>query len=397
MTVLALLLAMVMLLWAGVLLAFAGPLVARWREPVLRHPVLIVESDDWGAGPLSQADALTRLSGLLQHIRDRNGRPAVMTLGVVLEVPDGARIAASRFTEYHALALADERFEAVRMAMQAGIEAGVFAPQLHGQCHYWPPALLAAAQSEAVVRDWLAAPEPAATEALPSPLQSRWVDASDLPSRALPTAAIEQAVAAETAMYRAVLGRLPQVAVATTFIWGEAVEAAWAQSGIDVVITPGQRATCRDAAGRPGCVDASMLSGERSRAGQTYLVRDVYFEPSLGHLPQRLADGLKARTRQGRACLAETHRFNFLQAADASLAALEAGLHAALAACPHVRFLTPLELAHAIEKRDPAWIEGRLRRRLAVWRIRLDEVPRFRRMARLSGLALPLAWLGRSA
>lgn len=397
MTVLALLLAMVMLLWAGVLLAFAGPLVARWREPVLRHPVLIIESDDWGAGPLSQADALTRLSGLLQRIRDRNGRPAVMTLGIVLEVPDGARIAASRFTEYHALTLADERFEAVRAAMQAGIEAGVFAPQLHGQCHYWPPALLAAAQNETTVRDWLAAPEPAATEALPSPLQSRWVDASDLPSRALPTAAIEQAVAAETAMYRAVLGRLPQVAVATTFIWSEAVEAAWVQSGIDVVVTPGQRATCRDAAGRPGCVDASMLSGERSRAGQTYLVRDVYFEPSLGHLPQRLADGLRTRTRQGRACLVETHRFNFLQAADASLAALEAGLKAALAACPHVRFLTPLELAHAIEKRDPAWIEGRLRRRLAVWRVRLDEVPRFRRMARLSGLALPLAWLGRSA
>lgn len=397
MTVLALLLAMVMLLWAGVLLAFAGPLVARWREPVLRHPVLIVESDDWGAGPLSQADALTRLSGLLQRIRDRNGRPAVMTLGVVLEVPDGARIAASRFTEYHALTLADERFEAVRMAMQTGIEAGVFAPQLHGQCHYWPPALLAAAQNETAVRDWLAAPEPAATEALPSPLQSRWVDASDLPSRALPTAAIEQAVAAETATYQAILGRLPQVAVATTFIWSEAVEAAWAQSGIDVVVTPGQRATCRDAAGRPGCVDASMLSGERSRAGQTYLVRDVYFEPSLGHLPQRLADGLKARTRQGRACLVETHRFNFLQAADAGLAALEAGLSAALAACPNVRFLTPLELAHVIEKRDPAWIEGRLRRRLAVWRIRLDEVPRFRRMARLSGLALPLAWLGRSA
>ena len=397
MTVLALLLAMVMLLWAGVLLAFAGPLVARWREPVLRHPVLIVESDDWGAGPLPQADALARLSALLQRIRDRHGRPAVMTLGVVLEVPDGIRIAASRFTEYHALPLADERFEAVRAAMQAGIEAGVFVPQLHGQCHYWPAALLAAAQKDIAVRDWLATPEPAATEALPSPLQSRWVDASDLPSRALPNAAIEQAIAAETAAYRTVFGRLPQVAVATTFIWNEAVEAAWAQSGIDVVVTPGQRATCRDAAGRPGCLDASMLSGERSRVGQTYLVRDVYFEPTLGHAPQRLADGLKTRTRQGRACLVETHRFNFLQAADASLAALEAGLNAALAACPNVRFLTPLELAHAIEKQDPAWIEGRLRRRLAVWRIRLDEVPRFRRMARLSGLALPLAWLGRSA
>jgi hypothetical protein len=397
MTVLALLLAMLLLLWAGVLLAFAGPLAARWREPVLRYPVLIIESDDWGAGPLAQAGALTRLSTLLQGIRDRNGHPAVMTLGAVLEVPDGARIAASDCREYHALTLADECFKTIHAAMRAGIAAGVFVPQLHGQCHYWPAALLAAARKDAAVRDWLVASEPAATEALPSPLQSRWTDASSLPSQALPDEAVRQAVVAEVAAYRLAFDRLPQVAVATTFIWNDAVEAAWAQAGIDVVITPGRRATCRNAAGQPACVDASMLSGERSRAGQCYLVRDVYFEPSLGHAPQRMADGLTLRTRQGRACLVETHRFNFLQAEDASLAALEAGLNAAMTACPHVRFLTPYELAHAIERRDPAWIESRLRRRMAVWCARLDEIPRFRRMTRLSGLALPLAWLGRAA
>jgi len=72
-------------------------------------------------------------------------------------------------------------------------------------------------------------------------------------------------------------------------------------------------------------------------------------------------------------------------------------LNAAVAACPKVRFLTPLELAHAIQRRDPAWIESRLKPRLAAWRARLDEIPRFRRIARLSGLALPLAWLGHSA
>lgn len=397
MTVLALALAMLLLAWAGVLLAFAAPLAARWREPVLRQPVLIIESDDWGAGPLSQADALARLSALLQGIRDRSGRPAAMTLGVVLEVPDGARIAATGWSEYHALPLADARFETVRAAMQDGMRAGVFAPQLHGQCHYWPPAVLAAARHDDSVRAWLAAAEPAATEALPSPLQSRWVDASCLPSRALASEAIGRAVAAEGEAYQAVFGSPPRVAVATTFVWNDAVEAAWARAGIDIVITPGRRATCRDAAGAPACVDAAMLSGERSRAGQTYLLRDVYFEPSLGHMPQRLADGLKARTRQGRACLVETHRFNFLRAQDASLAALETGLSAALAACPDVRFLTSLELGQAIRRRDPAWIERRLRPRLAAWHARLDEIPRFRRIARVSGLALPLAWLGRAA
>lgn len=394
MAALALVLAALLLLWASVLLAFARPLAARWREPVLRHPVLVIESDDWGAGPLAQAEALPRLSAVLQGIRDRSGRPAVMSLGVILEIPDGPRIAASGCSEYHALPLTDARFDGVRAAIQSGIAAGVFAPQLHGQCHYWPPALMRAAQRDSAVRDWLTAPAPAATEGLPSPLQSRWVDASGLPSRALPADAIRQAVATEAQIYQTLFGAAPQVAVATTFVWTEAVEAAWAQVGIEAVVTPGCRATCRTAAGQPGCVDAAMLTGERSLAGQTYLVRDVYFEPALGHAPQRLLDGLRTRTRQGRACLAETHRFNFLQAPDASLATLETGLRDALARRPDLRFVTPLELARALRQRDPDWIETRLKLRLSAWRARLDEIPRFRRIAQLSGLALPLALLG---
>lgn len=394
MTMLALALAAILLLWAAILLAFAGPLAVRWREPVLRHPVLIIESDDWGAGPLAQADALTRLTATLQRTRDHSGRPALMTLGVILEVPDGPRIAATHCTEYHALPLTDPRFDALRAAIQSGIQAGVFAPQLHGQCHYWPPALLTAALHDSVVRDWLTAPDPASTEDLPSPLQSRWVDASSLPSHALSPGAIRQAVATEAADYQAVFGSAPKLAVATTFVWNDTVEAAWAQAGIETIITPGRRATCRNAAGHPGCVDATMLTGERSLAGQIYLVRDVYFEPALGHAPQRLVENLLKHTRQGRACLVETHRFNFLQALDDSLATLEAGLNAARTACPNLHFLPPLELVRAIQARDPDLIETRLTMRLAAWRARLDEIPRFRRLSRLSGLALPLALLG---
>lgn len=386
--------AAVLLLWAGVLFVYARPLAARWREPVFRHPVLAIESDDWGAGPLDQAVALDRLAETLSRVRDCRGRPALMTLGVILEVPDGPRIAAAGCARYHALPLTDARFDAVRAAMQGGIAAGVFAPQLHGLCHYWPPALLAAARHDEAVRAWLTAAEPAATEALPSPLQSRWVDASVLPSRPLADGDIRDAVSNEVSVYQRIFGHRPQVAVATTFVWTDAVEAAWARLGIEAVVTPGRRATCRDASGHPGCVDAAMLAGERSLAGAIYLVRDVFFEPALGHAPQRLADGLARRARQGRACLVETHRFNFLQQAEASLAALEAGLAAALAACPTLWFAAPVDIARAIRQRDPAWIETRLRPRLAAWRARLDEIPRFRRVARLTGLALPLALLG---
>lgn len=391
MTLLWLLPAGLACLWAGVLAAFARPLAARWREPVLKYPVLAIESDDWGAGPLAQADLLARLVACLQRVRDAAGRPAVMTLGVVMEVPDGARIAANGGARYHGMTLADPRFAEIRAALRTGIEAGVFVPQLHGQCHYWPDTVMAVAAREPAVRDWLASSEPAHTEALPSPVQSRWVDAASLPSKPLDDEAIRRAVAAEADAWRALFGEPPIVAVATTFVWTDAVEAAWRAAGVEAVITPGRRATCRDAQGQPACVDRTMLTGDVSSASQVYLVRDVYFEPVLGHGPQRLADGVAERARQGRACLAETHRFNFLDAPDASLATLEAGLNAARARCADLRFLSPRELARAIRQNDPAWIETRFGFRVRAWRARLAEIPRFARAARLTGLGWMLA------
>jgi len=387
---------LIMALWCGVLLAFARSLRARWREPVFRHPILVFESDDWGAGPLAQTEALRRIAGVLQAFRDSTGRHPVMTLGMVFEVPDTERMAHEGLEIYHARSLEEDCFSELRRVIQTGMASGVFAPQLHGQCHYWPQALLSAAKDDARVRAWLTGPGLPQTESLPSPLQSRWVDASHLPSRPLDAVQIEAAVKEEALNYHKLFGRPPQVAVATTFVWNDAVERAWKNAGVEAVIAPGRRATCRDVAGLPACVDRAMLTGDHSHAGQCYLVRDVYFEPALGHAPRRLADGLRQRTRQGRACLVETHRFNFLQAADASLATLQAGIAMCLAERPDLRFVTPLELAQAIRSGDAAVLETRFAVRLRAWLARLTEIPRFRRVARLTGLALPLSLLERA-
>ena len=65
-------------------LAFRTAIVAAWQEPILRAPVLILESDDWGYGPLEQANALTRICALysLQALSSREARftPSPMTV-----------------------------------------------------------------------------------------------------------------------------------------------------------------------------------------------------------------------------------------------------------------------------------------------------------------------------
>jgi hypothetical protein len=135
-----------------------------------------------------------------------------------------------------------------------------------------------------------------------------------------------------------------------------------------------------------------MLTGDVSDAGQRYLVRDVYFEPALGHAPEQLVSGLMVKTRQGRACLVEMHRFNFLERRDESLAALREAITQALARFTDLRFVTPLEIAHAIRGRNADLIETCSRLRFRAWLQRLTEIPRFRRLARITGFALPL-WL----
>ena len=392
----ALLVLLVIALWASVLLAFLRPLRARWREPVFRHPLLVLESDDWGAGPLTQTEALGEIAVALQEFRDGSGRHPVMTLGMIFEVPDCDRMAREQLAFYRACNLDNDVFSGLRQAIRSGLDARVFSAQLHGQCHYWPSALMQAATRDRQVRTWLMGPGLPHTESLPSHLQTRWVDASELPSRELDATEIALAAAREAASYRKVFGGNPQVAVATTFVWNGDVEQAWKEAGVEVVITPGRRATGRDARGEPACVDRLILTGERSAAGQCYLVRDVYFEPALGHSPQRLVDGLVERTRQGRACLVEIHRFNFLSQPNQSLEALRAGIRASLMRCPNLRFTTPLELAQAIRQENSALLERAFNRRVHAWLARLHEIPHFRRASTFTGLVIPLRFLERA-
>lgn len=371
---------------AGVLLYYRRGLVAAWREPVLRHPVLIIESDDWGAGPVeSQAAALQRLADLLCRHRDRAGRHPVMTLALVLAVPDGPAI--RRDGCYHARLLTEALFLPVRKAVERGRAAGVFALQLHGLEHYWPAALMAS--TDPAVWAWLKEETPERTEKLPSHLQSRWVDATSLPSRALALADVARAAAEEVRLFEQVFGVRPRVAVPPTFVWTEDVERAWAGQGIEFVVTPGLRSACRDATGLPAC-DTPPLHNGATGQGVAYIVRNDYFEPERGHRAERAVAALANRWRQGRACLLETHRSNFIGHASVTadaMAETDRLYTMAVAQIPGLRFLSTEELGRAMRQHDPIWIERRVLPRLRAWCARIRGMTRFWRLARLTGLA----------
>ena len=370
---------------ASVALAFAPVLRRLWREPVFRVPVLVFESDDWGAGPLVQAQGLERLCEVLARHRDAGGHPAVASLALVLAVPDGPAIAATG--RYARLRLDAAVLRPVLEALRRGRAEGLLAWQLHGLEHYWPAALMASA--DPAVQAWCRAPQPALTEALPSALQSRWVNAATLPARPHPDAEVAAAVADEVATYRELLGETPRIAVPPTFVWSEAVEREWARHGVAWLVTPGWRCTTRGAQGEAGGAEGAWFNGQRV-GGLRRLVRTGYFEPKKGRDAARALATLAEDRAQGRPSVLENHRDNFLQDEERSAHAwreLDALLAGALQRWPELRFLSTAELCAVIERADRDWLLGGWRERLPFYLQRLRRVRRLGKLMRWSGVA----------
>jgi len=387
-------LAAVLSAWIGLLLWFARPLVTLWHEPVFRDPVLILESDDWGPGPAEHAKVLLTVTELLREFGDREHRHPVMTLGILLAVPGGAASDSEGIPE---LTLLDPAFHPLVAALRAGVREGVFHLQLHGRSHYWPEALAAASRSDPAIARWLTGPDAWRHETLPAALQSRWAPEVGGKPFPIPDTVTRTAAEEEAMLFAACLGTPATVAVPTTFVWNPAVERGWAAAGIRGIVTPGRYFRHRGQFADPA--SAEMITNGTRSNGILYVVRDQYFEPFKGHTAVDGLRALEANTALGRPTLLEIHRANFLDPGllDVSLAAIRGLLREALGRHPDLRFLSTLELVEAVEAGAPGLIDQSFRRRLAAWCARVRTLPRFWRLARLTGLAFAIAGAQRLA
>ena len=383
----------VLVIWCGVLWYFRRALYARWQEPVFTQPIVIFESDDWGAGPSEQAESLSKVRATLERYVNRLGEHPVMTLGVILAVPIFESVSGfGNVSELKLVSLADDSQRAILAAMRKGVDSQVFSLQLHGFTHFNPRALAVAAASGGHRMFEKMESGLCWTETLPSELQSAWTDGSVLPSAPMSETEIQEVVGREEALWRRLFGTPPFVAVPTTFVWTEMVEKAWAAIGVQWLVTPGARYSRRDAAGRPGYVDKLMLNGSRGAGGLRYVVRDLYFEPGLGHSVDTLVEQVQKRAQVYRPALIEIHRFNFC-GPFAHLDALEKlgqALAHLLRVMPDLRFISTARLGEIMTHQDPDWLGVKLRVRIRALLYRLPEIPRFRRIAQVTGLSLPL-------
>lgn len=353
-------------------------------------PVLVIESDDWGPGFDGQTIALARLRDLLRSYRDSHGGPALMTLGVLLAAPDRPRMRHEGLQRYRCVTLADARYDRLCEEMRKGEAEGVFSLQLHGYEHFWPPALMARAQVDETVGRWLVDPDEPEIYALPSYLQSRWVDTSTLPTGPLPSTEAMSAAQAEVALYRDLFGVAPRVVVPPTFVWTEEVEQIWAGLGVEVVVTPGTRYPARGKDGGLVSDGAILCNGQHLCNGMVAAVRNGYYEPRLGHDVDEALRAFEGNVRCARPTLLESHGFNYVGEEDAGgLHGLADLLERLKERYPGIRFVSTVELMRELKEKSGNR-QVPLRSRLSIVAARLLAVWSLHRWRLLTGAGL---WL----
>lgn len=379
------------MLWIAILsIRYRDNFRLYWKEPIIDFPVLIFESDDWGPGSEVHADHLEEIASILLKYTDSDGRHPIMTLGVILAAPDTKKIKDSKYNTYYRRFLNDKTYAKIKNTMIKGVNIGVFDIQLHGLEHYWPSNLMAAVSQDPKVKDWLEGSTCPETEYLPTALQSRWIDSTQMPSSALNAEQIRQAIINEVAVFAETFGFKPNVVVPPTFIWDMTAEKAWQNSEIKFLVTPGRRYESRDQHGQPCSLGGSIYNGEHSSSGLIYIVRDEFFEPIQGHTAAKALTSLKRKTELGQPTLLEIHRLNFIHSEtqkENALSELDQCIAGAIAAYPNLKFLSTNQLA---EFYSTNILQPSIFKHIRYFFYRIWEHDTIRKWLFISGLFIPL-------
>ena len=130
------------LLVNGLLLAIYRREIGRlWREPVFRHPVLLVESDDWGPGPVEDAE----VSAFAKRAFEKQGMK-ILTSATVSNLKKSATNVTATITVggKSEQITVDRVISAVGIVggwlvgvVMIGVDAGSFWSQMQGGVEWW--------------------------------------------------------------------------------------------------------------------------------------------------------------------------------------------------------------------------------------------------------------------
>jgi len=281
-------------------------LIPGWRT---KRKIVVFESDDWGSLRLPSSEVwrvltgkgfgvenyYNRLDGLeteedlnvlfdiLLSFRDSYNNHPVFTANCLMANPDFKRISKENFHNYYFQLVTDtfaehKGCEKSFHLWRKGLEAGVFYPQFHGREHLnvelWMNALRNGDAEARLCFDfsfW------AHKTKFISAKRKHFLAAFDY-DRISEVKAILEIVKDGLSIFEKLLGYNSRSFVAPNYIWSDELESTLVDCGVFYI--QGQRKQLIPDPDHNGYYKKPHFTGQNNSLGQTYLVRNAYFEPA---------------------------------------------------------------------------------------------------------------------
>lgn len=353
--------------------------------------IVVIESDDWGTVRVSSKEAynhflknklpvnecpynsndmlesnedMERLYETLSSVKDTNGNPALLTANNIVANPDFEKIKASGYRQYYFEPFIEtyKRYPShgrVAQLYKEGIEKKMLMPQFHGREHVNVARWLKALQANDKAAHWAFEQNMFSVHAERNPkVVNEYMDALDADDKhelQSKPVIVEEGLQ----LFKQIWGFQSKSFIAPCYIWDASLEPTLAKAGIksiqgvaiqlQPVTSPGYQYKRK-----------YHYQGQRNKLGQHYLVRNVFFEPSVNpnfDWVDDCLDRIETAFRWKKPAIISVHRLNFMgglrpENREQNLALFSILLQEIIKRWPETEFMHSAQLGDLINKEN---------------------------------------------
>ena len=355
-----------------------------------QRKIVVIESDDWGSVRMSSKDAiakltefghdfekdlygkydslaseedLTALFEVLHSVKDKNGRPAVLTANANMANPDFKKIKECNFQEYHYEIFTDTLKKYPKhgnafQLWQEGMQHQVFHPQFHGREHVnvlrW---LRALSKGDELIRAAFDFEIFGLKQIKSENLRDGFMRALDYENESQ-FDVIKQSLIDGAKIFKEKFGYSSKSFIAPSYVWDAKVEEVLNDLGIRYL--QGIRYQYQPELNKQELQKKIHFLGQKNKLKQRYLIRNAFFEPTLLGKSNTIENVLKSMQTAffwNKPVILSTHRINFIgflneQNRNKNLILLQQLLQKIIHQWPNVEFMTSDRLGDLINVKE---------------------------------------------
>ncbi|WP_242919248.1 hypothetical protein [Pontibacter liquoris] len=346
--------------------------------------IVVIESDDWGSirmpskevydkllkagvrvdncaynrvDSLASCDDLTLLFELLNSVKDKNNRGAVITANTIVANPDFEKIKNSDFQEYHYEPFVEtlkkySRHSDIFQLWKQGMKDEVFKPQFHGREHVnvdrWMNALRAGLTETHLAFNYNLF---GISNSITKERRKDFMPALDYDSLEEKTNK-EEILIEGMNLFRSIFGYTSSSFIAPSYVWSSSNEETLSNIGVKFMQSnPFQK---HPLVGKSKYKRILHYTGQSNNFNQKYLVRNTYFEPTLmgrKSAVENCLSGIDVAFRWKKPAIIGSHRLNYIGSIDSknrdeNLKLFKSLLSSIVSRWPDVEFMSSDELGN---------------------------------------------------